>query len=99
MDAAEWPACCSAARRRRSSPTARARSSSIVDSPSPRHAPLGVQAVADPAAGFVEAIADPVVQARGASLPELETVGLQAVAAPVGRPRRIEAELHAELGG
>src|SRR6185369_14406085 len=52
-------------------------------------ASLGRESLAPPGRA-VAPVAEPVVQARLASLPELPRLGLQAVAAPVRRPRRLE---------
>src|SRR6478735_7960393 len=55
-----------------------------------RHADqLGRESLAPPAVA-VAAIAQPVVQAGLPPLPELPRLGLQAIAAPVRRPRRLE---------
>src|SRR5690606_40249448 len=57
----------------------------------------GRQAVDGPAAAAVGPVAQAVVQARRAALPELELGGHQAVAAPVLRARRLFAVLGADL--
>src|SRR5690606_13609417 len=58
---------------------------------------LGRQALAQPAAMAVGGIAQSVMQAALAALPELPVVGLEAVASPMGWAGRAQQELRAVL--